>query len=97
MRQVVIASPQPNSTFQSSIVEPSASSYTATMIKSLQALKSVMVNRYRLDPNRSATETYPRFPLDSQEDTQELLNLADYAVWLGKCIKNNILLSSSNN
>ena len=91
-----ITSPsQPSSAFQSSILIGSANDLAfneSAMIKSLQAMKSVMLNRYKLDPNRSSATQ--RFSVTSHQNYQELLNLTDYLDWLSKHLKNNLVYES---
>lgn len=92
-----ITSPsQPSTAFQSSLLIGSGNDLAfneSAMIKSLQAMKSVMLNRYKLDPNRSSSTTQ-RFHITSHENYQELLNLTDYLDWLSKNLKNILVYES---
>lgn len=95
MRQIYsIASPQSNIIQTSQLMTSfnSVSDQTcneSAMIKSLQAMKNLMVTRYKLDPSKLSTIT--PFLVTSEQNYQELSSLVEYIDWLAKHLKKNLV------
>ena len=89
-----IASPQLNLTQTShfltsfnSVSDPTSNE--SAMIKSLQAMKNLMVTRYKLDPTKLPAIT--PFLVTSEQNYQKISNLIKYTEWLSQHLKNNLV------